>query len=164
MRPEPLLWLDEIGDEDRPRVGGKAFALARLRRLGLPVPDGFVLTASRSLDDSRRAALGAAYRRLGGRVAVRSSSTAEDTAEASFAGQYQTILDVAGERRWRRPRAMPRGAGCRGLRPRHRSRGLDVMAVPSSFVEPGRRGRLAQHPRESAVGVGAAAARPVRDA
>jgi phosphohistidine swiveling domain-containing protein len=97
MDSEPLLWLDEIAEGDRPRVGGKAFALARLRRLGLPVPDGFVLTAASSLDADRRAALFAAYGRLGGRVAVRSSSTAEDTEEASFAGQYLTVLDVAGE-------------------------------------------------------------------
>ena len=83
MGSEPLLWLDEIADEDRPRVGGKAFALARLRRLGLPVPDGFVLTAEASLDSPRRAALLAAYGRLGGRVAVRSSSTAEDTEAAA---------------------------------------------------------------------------------
>src|SRR5439155_965053 len=32
-----LIWLDEIGDADRLRVGGKAFVLARLRRAGLPV-------------------------------------------------------------------------------------------------------------------------------
>jgi len=90
------LWLDEIGDGDQARVGGKAFVLARLRREGLPVPDGFVLTA-RDLDDAAREALGSAYARLGGSVAVRSSSTAEDLATASFAGQYRTSLDVRGE-------------------------------------------------------------------
>lgn len=38
-----------------------------------------------------------AYRRLGGLVAVRSSATAEDLAEASFAGQQRTFLNVQGE-------------------------------------------------------------------
>jgi phosphohistidine swiveling domain-containing protein len=39
-----------------------------------------------------------AHRHLGAaRVAVRSSATAEDLAEASFAGQHETYLDVAGE-------------------------------------------------------------------
>ncbi|MGB6895731.1 MAG: phosphoenolpyruvate synthase [Dehalococcoidia bacterium] len=38
-----------------------------------------------------------AYRRLGGSVAVRSSATAEDLPEASFAGQQATFLNVSGE-------------------------------------------------------------------
>ncbi|MCX8126760.1 MAG: phosphoenolpyruvate synthase, partial [Dehalococcoidia bacterium] len=43
-------------------------------------------------------AIKAAYRKLGGGlVAVRSSATAEDLAEASFAGQQRTFLNVQGE-------------------------------------------------------------------
>src|SRR5205823_8584117 len=43
-------------------------------------------------------ALAAAYRDLGGGpVAVRSSATAEDAADTSFAGQQETILGVEGE-------------------------------------------------------------------
>lgn len=38
-----------------------------------------------------------AYRKLGGRVAVRSSMAGEDGSGASFAGQLDTVLDVAGE-------------------------------------------------------------------
>ncbi len=38
-----------------------------------------------------------AYRRLGGLVAVRSSATAEDQPEASFAGQQRTFLNIEGE-------------------------------------------------------------------
>ena len=94
-----VLWLDEVEEDDRPRVGAKAFILARLRRRGVPVPDGFVLTAGPgALDGGRGDALRAAYARLGGTVAVRSSSTLEDTDEASFAGQYRTVLDVRGEK------------------------------------------------------------------
>lgn len=44
-----------------------------------------------------REAIGAAYRKLGeGLVAVRSSATAEDLAEASFAGQQSTYLNIEG--------------------------------------------------------------------
>jgi rifampicin phosphotransferase len=87
-----VLWLDAITEPDRPRVGAKAFTLARLRQRGFPVPDGFVLPA-----DAPVGAAAVAYARLGGAVAVRSSSTAEDTAEASFAGQYRTVLGVVDE-------------------------------------------------------------------
>ena len=42
--------------------------------------------------------LAEAYRKLGeGPVAVRSSAVGEDGEEASFAGQYETVLDVEGE-------------------------------------------------------------------
>ena len=90
-----LIWLDEIGDADRLRVGGKAFVLARLRRAGLPVPDGFVLTADEAVDGDHEAALAAAAAHLGRAAAVRSSGALEDTSEASFAGQYRTLLDVS---------------------------------------------------------------------
>ncbi len=93
MSDEPaVLWLDAITETDRPRVGAKAFTLARLRQRGFPVPDGFVLPAGMPVG-----AAAAAYAQLGGALAVRSSSTAEDTAEASFAGQYRTVLGVVGE-------------------------------------------------------------------
>ena len=45
-----------------------------------------------------RAEIGAAYDALGDRpaVAVRSSATAEDSREVSFAGQHETYLNVTG--------------------------------------------------------------------
>jgi rifampicin phosphotransferase len=88
-----FLFLDEVVDAAMGQVGAKAATLARLRRRGLPVPDGFVVPAEAALDER---ALEHALRRLGGPVAVRSSSTAEDMGEASFAGQYQTVLGVIG--------------------------------------------------------------------
>jgi phosphohistidine swiveling domain-containing protein len=95
--PRHVLWLDEIEDEDHERVGAKAMSLARLRRAGLPVPEGFVLTASaEALTGERLQALADASDRLPHAVAVRSSSTAEDLATASFAGQYLTLLDLRG--------------------------------------------------------------------
>ena len=59
------------------------------------------LFTSREIPEALAGPIRAAYRRLrdagGERVAVRSSATAEDLAEASFAGQQDTYLNVRGE-------------------------------------------------------------------
>ena len=71
--------------------GRKAYALATLKRAGLPVPDGFVVTDPAT--DPRR--ISAYLHRLRARaVAVRSSGMAEDCETASFAGQLETVLGV----------------------------------------------------------------------
>jgi rifampicin phosphotransferase len=93
-----LIWLDEVGPDDRTRVGGKAFVLGRLRQAGFAVPDGFVIPAdARLAPDESQAIVNASRQLTGASVAVRSSSGAEDGEQASFAGQYVTILDVRGE-------------------------------------------------------------------
>ncbi|NUR87250.1 MAG: pyruvate, water dikinase, partial [Nonomuraea sp.] len=79
-------------------VGGKAAGLGEMIRAGERVPDGFVVTTeayrSGAVPGSE---VGKAYERLGaGPVAVRSSATAEDLPEASFAGQQDTYLQVEG--------------------------------------------------------------------
>ncbi|KOX24509.1 pyruvate phosphate dikinase [Saccharothrix sp. NRRL B-16348] len=109
---------------DLETVGGKGASLAKLAAAGLPVPDGFHLTThayrrfTEGLDAETRAGLGgedatlAAFERLDmpediadairaalppGPVAVRSSATAEDLPDLSFAGQHDTFLDVSGD-------------------------------------------------------------------
>lgn len=140
----------EIGAGDVPLVGGKNASLGEMYRelsgQGIPVPDGFAVTADayrHALDEAgvwpalhetldnldpedvtdlarrayqaRELVYGAglpadvavevllAYRRLREEhgedvsLAVRSSATAEDLPEASFAGQHETFLNIRGE-------------------------------------------------------------------
>ena len=143
-----VLWFEEIGIEDVPKVGGKSASLGEMtRKVGVPVPYGFATTADayryyikyNKLDEKIAEVLkelkdpndtqtlqkvGAtirnliasaempkdleeeivkAYEKLGEMigepepfVAVRSSATAEDLPDASFAGQQETYLNVRG--------------------------------------------------------------------
>jgi rifampicin phosphotransferase len=98
----PVLSLIEAAHLDpaqaRALLGTKAASLARLAGAGFAVPPGVVVTAAAAADwDQAYGRLHAVAAELGGpdqRFAVRSSATAEDLADASFAGQYETILDV----------------------------------------------------------------------
>src|SRR5438046_8253875 len=118
-----VLSRDELTAADLPEAGGKGANLGELGRAGFPGPDGFVLTSAAYALAAEAAgvtgetpatarvrlvaspvptgiadAVTDAYRALGAReVAVRSSATAEDLPDASFAGQQDTMLGVSGE-------------------------------------------------------------------
>jgi pyruvate,water dikinase len=86
-----LIPLDRIGDE---AVGGKAAQLAQMIRIGLRVPEGFVIVGARP--GHLPPGLDEAAGRLGAPVVVRSSALGEDSAQASFAGQFESVLGVSG--------------------------------------------------------------------
>ena len=136
-----IVWFDEVTKVDIPLVGGKGANLGEMVHAQIPVPPGFIVTASAyfkflngagltdevrhdleglNVNDSKRLQevssviknrissapmppdmvkeMKDAYRKLGrGLVAVRSSATAEDLPEASFAGQQSTFLNMQGE-------------------------------------------------------------------
>ena len=139
-----IMWFSEIRKNNLAEVGGKGANLGEMCSIGLPVPDGFVVTsgayflfirhngiesvikemtsdldtenndklnlASEAIKNKMlageipaqlRADIIAAYKKMikNGKepyVAVRSSATAEDLPEASFAGQQSTFLNVKG--------------------------------------------------------------------
>lgn len=141
--PKNILWFKEISFEDISIVGGKGANLGEIYNLGIPVPNGFVVTtaayyhfleinnlipkikeilktlnpdnpdnllaASKKIktliktspfDQDLATEIATAYHNLGNKipVAVRSSATAEDSADASFAGQQETFLNVLGSK------------------------------------------------------------------
>src|SRR5918994_4613731 len=90
-----LLDLGDAGAAERSRVGGKAAVLGKLAAAGLPVPPGLVVMAADLDADGWELALAEAVGDLGGsRFAVRSSGAAEDLPDASYAGLYETFLNV----------------------------------------------------------------------
>ncbi len=106
----------EIDDADLLLVGGKGLNLGKLTAAGFLVPPGFCVTTEAyrttvgtvntnsseavqavALSDSLVSEIIAAYDQLGADgVAVRSSATAEDLPNASFAGQQDTFLNISG--------------------------------------------------------------------
>jgi len=101
---------DELTAEQQTSAGGKGGTLAQLSQAGYPVPDGFVILPTAFAGDeltteawaqvqahlvrmrvhaksTRKADEGIAF-------AVRSSAMSEDAAQASFAGEFETVLDV----------------------------------------------------------------------
>lgn len=98
-----------FNEVDPGKSGGKGKNLITLVEGHFPVPQGFVVTvdayslfkSKMEMPESVRQAITECYAKLvaesgNSRVAVRSSAAAEDTAIASFAGQYDTYLDIEG--------------------------------------------------------------------
>ncbi|MBU3935673.1 phosphoenolpyruvate synthase [Patescibacteria group bacterium] len=142
-----ILWFKQVDHDDIPLVGGKGANLGEMYKIGIPVPNGFIVTTAAyfqfleqnnlkkeiekiisttnidksdqllsaskkikklikegELDDQLAIDIMKSYKRLSGYfslknvpVAVRSSATAEDLPDASFAGQQETFLNVLGE-------------------------------------------------------------------
>ncbi|MFE9695116.1 PEP/pyruvate-binding domain-containing protein [Micromonospora sp. NPDC005806] len=87
--------LTQASPVDRAVIGGKAAVLAELSAAGFPVPPGFVVTTAALADPQLDVRLTAAVEGLGGGwFAVRSSGAAEDLPDASYAGLYETYLNV----------------------------------------------------------------------
>jgi len=90
--------LRDVGMADLAEVGGKAASLGELLAAGVRVPDGVVLTAgvAEMTAEDRRSLLWAGSGDLGnGPFAVRSSGISEDGVERSYAGIYESVLDVS---------------------------------------------------------------------
>ncbi|MGY1636738.1 PEP/pyruvate-binding domain-containing protein [Geodermatophilus sp. SYSU D00742] len=85
--------------EDEGTYGGKAVALGRALRSGLPVPPGTALPVDlvatvAAGDREAAAAVRDAAAQLGGPLAVRSSAVGEDGGTSSYAGQHLSVLNV----------------------------------------------------------------------
>ncbi|MBN1124214.1 MAG: hypothetical protein JXA82_04340 [Sedimentisphaerales bacterium] len=121
MSNNPLIRsLDSLSEADRPFVGSKATNLARMIHTSLPVPSGFVISTEvfrvhipvsileedpavirtriegMTLSDDLLQQIELHYHALGETtVAVRSSATDEDLPGHSFAGQYESFLNIS---------------------------------------------------------------------
>ena len=90
-----VIWPEDgAGSEE---LGGKAGALAALRRCSFPIPPWFVVAPSAAESGGWEREVESALRRLapnGESVAVRSSAAGEDGVEHSYAGQLESYLFV----------------------------------------------------------------------
>jgi phosphoenolpyruvate synthase/pyruvate phosphate dikinase len=87
------------GADNEAIFGAKATDLGEAARAGLPVPPGIALAGelTEAVAAGQQTAIGEVMesaRFLTGPLAVRSSAVGEDSADASFAGQHLTLLNV----------------------------------------------------------------------
>lgn len=87
-------------------AGGKGRVLAHLAQARYPVPDGFIILPSAFDGHTLKPAAWAQTQALLDRLrsskdqpafAVRSSALSEDSAQSSFAGEFETVLNVTGD-------------------------------------------------------------------
>jgi pyruvate,water dikinase len=93
----------ELKQDEWARAGGKGGTLARLYQDGYPVPNGFVIfpdafvgeqISDEGWDQVLNYLARTRNRSRETSFAVRSSALSEDSAQASFAGEFETVLEV----------------------------------------------------------------------
>jgi rifampicin phosphotransferase len=98
MSSEFVRRLRDVRMADAAEVGGKAASLGELLAAGVRVPDGVVMTAEAAAltaPERRWDLAGGAWELGPGPFAVRSSGISEDGVDRSYAGMYDTVLEVA---------------------------------------------------------------------
>lgn len=101
----PVYAFNKLPTQDAPLAGGKGRALAELTQAGFPVPDGCILLTRAFVGDEitpeawelTRAQIRQIRRGKDTAFAVRSSALSEDSAQASFAGEFDSILNVSSD-------------------------------------------------------------------
>ena len=92
--------IDKINDN---LFGGKGKSLAKLYNLGYPVPEGFVISSfsfkKNKIIDEAWSQIKTKLKKLRNKYknvsfAVRSSGLSEDSESASFAGEFESVIDV----------------------------------------------------------------------
>jgi len=126
---------DELTAEQQALAGGKGGTLARLYQVGYPVPDGVViLSAAFEGDELSPDAWGVARSHLarlrkGNKdlaFAIRSSALSEDSAQSSFAGEFQTVLNARTDEQIREAvRTVHQSRVSRRVQVYSRAKGLD---------------------------------------
>jgi pyruvate,water dikinase len=122
-----IIALAEAGDRPLAQVGGKASALGRLIAAGAPVPPGFVVPPG-NLEEAE--VLSAFDKLTVKSVAVRSSAAGEDSEAKSWAGQFDTFLNVG------RSQLLARIADCRrsGASARAQAYDRSGIAMPVAVI------------------------------
>jgi len=115
------------------RLGGKGSALARLGDFGFEVPGWFAVPPDAQWSGSN---LTAALQQVGpGPYAVRSSGAMEDGGGNSFAGQFESFLDVAADEVASRIADVRASARSEAILSYCRERGLPAPSAPTVLVQ-----------------------------
>lgn len=131
-----VIWPDD--GASREQLGGKAGALASLRRSGIPIPPWFVVAPDAAARGGWESEVAAALRRLapnGEPVAVRSSAGGEDGVEHSYAGQLESYLFVRAEDVAARVRDVWRSAESARVAAYRAERRIGGASVPAVLVQ-----------------------------
>ena len=98
-----ILFFSEISPELHTEAGGKGRSLARLYQAGYPVPDGFVILPSAFTAEGLKLEAWSQVKTYLTQMrsthpdivfAIRSSALSEDSTQASFAGEFESVLNV----------------------------------------------------------------------